>query len=342
MTRVPSLPTASAPPSVPEAPPLPTWSVAPLATVELPRKPLAPVRMSVPARTERLPLPLIAEPIEAVPGRLTESRPALLMAPAPLMEPPVPSCRVSPLAMTVPPECARLLVTMSVPPPWAVKEPAPEVVPAKVEVSPREKTKAAPEAIAVAPGSAPPMPIWTVPAWMAVPPEKVLLPVKVSVPTPDLMSERAPAAPSAKTPAKALAPARFKVSAAAAAPPFWTTGEPTEASVARPTRVAALPFKLSEPVEAGPKVSVLPTSMAPAEPSTMAPSLRICRLPERVLAALRLSVPPLTTRPPVKVLLALKTSAPALRVTIPERLFELLKVAEPGPDFVRLAEPAMP
>ena len=106
--------------------------------------------------------------------------------------------------------------------------------------------------------------------------------------------------------------------------------------------MAALPLRLNTPVEAGPKVSVLPTSTAPAAPRTMAPALRMTRLPESVLAALRRKVPPLTTMPPPKVLLALKTREPALTVTRPERLFGLPKVAEPVPDFVRLAPPVMP
>ena len=165
-----------------------------------PRKPLAPVSTNVPASTERLPLPLMAEPMVAVPVRLTERRPELLIAPAPLMEPPLPSCRVSPVAMTVPPAWARLLVTMSVPPPWAVTEPLPEVVPAKVEVSPRAKTSEAPEAMATEPGSTPPTPTCTEPVWIVVPPVKVLTPVRTSAPTPDLTSAKAPDEPSAKTP----------------------------------------------------------------------------------------------------------------------------------------------
>ena len=128
-----------------------------------------------------MPLPFWAsEPLpEMAPAKVTSSlrlkaRAALLVtlpANAPDV-PPLPICSV-PAATMVPPEWVAAPVRISVPLPFWVSVPAPEMAPAKVTSSVRLKTRPAPEARTTSPLIAPvvpALPICSVPPVTVVPP----------------------------------------------------------------------------------------------------------------------------------------------------------------------------
>ncbi len=138
------------------------------------------------------------------------------------------------------------------------------------------------------------LPALRVPPRIDRPPVKVLLPLSVSVPTPDIVSPKLPPpGPSCKVPAKVLAAELLTVRFAAAALPFWTTGVPTMALVVRPLMVTLLPLRLKVPLLLELKATEL------GELELRAPGLPTC------------SVPPLIVTPPVKVLFPARRSVPA-------------------------------
>ena len=143
------------------------------------------VSTKVPAVTTRLPGPEIGAPMATEPVALTARLPETPMLPAPEMEPPVPRVRVWPEAMVVPPSWAKEPVSVMLPPPRTVTEPAPAVPAACVKLSGRLNERMAPLMI-LTPRIAPPCPISRIPPATALM-ELVLAPVRRSVPAPSLM-----------------------------------------------------------------------------------------------------------------------------------------------------------
>ena len=242
----------------------------------------------------------------ALPVRLNASVPLSVIFPTPLrspVAPPLPICSVVAGAIVVPPECATLPVTESVPPPWTATVPAPVTPPGYVEESERLKSRTAEAATVESPArrpAVPPLPIWSAPTLTVLPPVAVFVPVRMSVPPPCLASASVAAAPLWSAPAKMSVPAaRFTVSSEfVVASPFSTTGEPGTALVERPVTVALFPKSWSfVPTAAdGPKVRALPVPSALALPSFTTPPL-ITTPPVNEFALLIVSVPvPLFTR----------------------------------------------
>ena len=184
---------ATSPAIDPTVPPSPRTSV-PAVIVVGPVAVLSATSVSVP-----VPFCAMPPPPDTVPEntRLSERAKASvpLVRTSPASEPVVPPSPIwsVPAAIVVPPAWVAAPVTTSVPAPCFVSDPLPEMSPPKVDVSERSKTSA--PSLATSPESepeVPPSPTLSVPYPIVVPPEKLLLPVRVSVPAPIFVTAPAP------------------------------------------------------------------------------------------------------------------------------------------------------